>query len=68
MSSLLALAILNLQLSTCFAQGTAFTGSYTLQQNGNLANTGGWVTSGYTIVKEERQNGESCLSCISQSP
>ena len=26
------------------------TGSYSLQQNGNLANTGGWVTSGYTIT------------------
>jgi hypothetical protein len=26
------------------------TGSYTLQQNGNLANTGGWMTSGYTIT------------------
>ena len=26
------------------------TGSYALQQNSNLGNTGGWVTSGYTIT------------------
>ena len=25
------------------------TGSYTLQQNGNLANTAGWATSGFSI-------------------
>ncbi len=32
------------------------TGSYTLQQNGNLANSGGWVTSGYTITTANGTN------------
>ncbi len=32
------------------------TGSYTLQQNNNLANSGGWVTSGYTITTANGTN------------
>ncbi|HEV2319283.1 MAG TPA: hypothetical protein VGV18_06005 [Verrucomicrobiae bacterium] len=31
-------------------------GSYTLQQNGNLANTGGWTTSGHTITTANGTN------------
>ncbi len=32
------------------------TGSYTLQQDGNLANGGGWGTSGYTITTANGTN------------
>jgi hypothetical protein len=32
------------------------TGSYTLQQNGNLADTGGWMTSGYSITTASGTN------------
>ena len=32
------------------------TGSYTLQQNSNLANTPGWTTSGYTITTNNGTN------------
>jgi hypothetical protein len=32
------------------------TGSYTLQQNGNLAVPTGWVTSGYTIITANGTN------------
>ncbi len=32
------------------------TGSYTLQQNSNLANSGGWVTSGYPITTANGTN------------
>ena len=35
------------------------TGVYTLQQNGNLANTNNWVTSGYTITTA---NGTNSIS------
>lgn len=38
------------------------THSYTLQQNGNLANAGGWASSGYTITSA---NGTNSIS-ISQ--
>ena len=34
----------------------ANTGSYTLQQNGSLANSGGWVTSSYTITTANGTN------------
>lgn len=32
------------------------TGSYTLQQNSNLANSGGWATSGYSIATANGTN------------
>jgi len=35
------------------------TGSYTLQQNSSLANSGGWATSGYTI---NTSNGTNSIS------
>jgi hypothetical protein len=38
------------------------TGSYTLQQNGNLATSGGWATSGYTI---STANGTNSITLTS---
>jgi hypothetical protein len=38
------------------------TGSYTLQQNGNLATSGGWTTSGYTI---STANGTNSITITS---
>ena len=40
----------------------ANTGSYTLQQNANLANTAGWAASGYAITTA---NGTSSISLTS---
>jgi hypothetical protein len=40
----------------------ANTGSYTLQQNANLANTAGWAASGYAITTI---NGTSSISLTS---
>jgi hypothetical protein len=38
------------------------TGSYTLQQNGNLATSGGWTTSGYSI---STANGTNSITITS---
>ena len=38
------------------------TGSYTLQQNANLANSAGWATSGYSITTT---NGMSSITVTS---
>jgi hypothetical protein len=38
------------------------TGSYTLQQNGNLAASGGWTTSGYSI---STANGTNSITLTS---
>jgi hypothetical protein len=38
------------------------TGSYTLQQNGNLATSGGWATSGYSI---STANGTNSITITS---
>ena len=38
------------------------TGSYTLQQNGNLATSGGWATSGYSI---STANGTNSITLTS---
>jgi hypothetical protein len=38
------------------------TGSYTLQQNANLALTGGWATSGYTIITANGTNSITITS------
>ncbi len=46
---------LNPQLSTVTVSWPN-TGSYTLQQNSNLANTPGWTTSGYTITPNNGTN------------
>ena len=46
---------LNPQLSTVTVSW-ANTGSYTLQQNNNLAAPGGWTTSGYTITTSNGTN------------
>jgi hypothetical protein len=40
------------------------TGSYTLQQNANLANSAGWATSGFSITTT---NGTSSISITSPS-
>ena len=40
----------------------ANTGSYTLQQNGNLAVSGGWTTSGYTITTASGTNSITLTS------
>ena len=41
------------------------TGSYTLQQNSNLANSGGWTTSGYAITTA---NGTNSITIHPPSP
>jgi len=38
------------------------TGSYTLQQNSNLANTSGWITSGYLVSSSNGTNSVTITS------
>ena len=48
-------------VTPAYAQGTA-TNSHALQRNANLANPGGWATSGYAI---RTANGTNSISITS---